>query len=162
MLILLMDVADTAQPDFLEKYGREGTILLLTAMAMLTLLFLVPRLLATRRESQQRQHLERMKALEIGHAPAHTDERSVYAGRAASLVPMVAICAAAAVTCFMSVYRPDYFFSISLVAWTVSGVVSLAAIMGGVALLGRLAQLQVGAPEEDEEEEEHGSSRNHP
>jgi hypothetical protein len=32
-------------------------------------------------------------------------------------------------------------FSVALAVWSVAGVVSLAAITGGVALLGRLAQL---------------------
>ena len=152
MNILLMDVPET--PDFLEKYSSSITILLLTFMGLGTLVYLVPRLLQSRRESQQRLHLERMKALDNGQTPPHIDERSVAAGRTAFLVPMVVICAAGAVTCFMSAYtRPDNLFSVALAAWSVAGVVSLAAIMGGVALMGRLAQLQSGLG--DEEEEEH-------
>ena len=43
-------------------------------------------------------------------------------------------------------------FSVTLAAWTVSGVISLAAITGGVALMGRLAQLS--SVEEQPEDEE--------
>jgi hypothetical protein len=152
MNILLMDVPES--PDFLEKYSSSITIILLTFMGLGTLLFLVPRMLQTRRETQHRLHLERMKALEIGQTPPHIDERSIAAGRTAFLVPMVVTCAAAAVTCFMAAYRPDNLFSVALAAWSVAGVVSLAGIMGGVALMGRLAQLQSGVDDEEEEEEE--------
>jgi hypothetical protein len=152
MNILLMDVAES--PDFLGKYSSSITILLITFMGLGTLLFLVPRMLHTRRETQQRLHLERMKALENGQTPPHIDERSIAAGRTASLVPMVVVCAAGAVTCFMAAYRPDNLFSVALAAWSVAGVVSLAAIMGGVALMGRLAQLQMGQDDEEQDEEE--------
>ena len=40
----------------------------------------------------------------------------------------------------------------------VAGVVSLAAVTGGVALMGRLASIQAGDDEEDEEEEPHEKS----
>jgi hypothetical protein len=157
MNILLMDVPESS--DFFDKYSSSLTILLLTAMGLITLLILVPRLLATRREAQQRHHLERMKALENGQTPPHIDERSVAAGRTASLVPMVVVCAAAAVTCFLAAYRPDYLFSVALAVWSVAGVVSLAAIMGGVALMGRLAQLQTGGEDEVEQEEEEATGQ---
>ncbi len=160
MNILLMDATET--PDFIEKYSSSITILLLTFMGLGTLLFLVPRMLHTRRETQLRLHLERMKALDNGQTPPHIDERSVAAGRTAFLVPMVVTCAAGAVTCFMAAYRPDNLFSVALAAWSVAGVVSLAAIMGGVALMGRLAQLQMGVDDEEEEEtqeEESASGR---
>jgi hypothetical protein len=152
MHILLMDAQEAT--GFFDKYSSSLTILLLTAMGLLTLLILAPRLLSSRRDAQQRHHLERMKALENGQTPPHIDERSVAAGRTASLVPMVVVCAAAAVTCFLAAYRPDYLFSVALAVWSVAGVVSLAAIMGGVALMGRLAQLQTRAEDESEEEEE--------
>jgi hypothetical protein len=157
MNILLMDAPET--PDFLEKYSSSITILLLTFMGLATLILLVPRMLNARRDSQQRLHLERMKALENGQTPPHTDERSVAAGRTAFLVPMVVTCAAGAVTCFMAAYKADQLFSISLAAWSVAGVISLAAIMGGVALMGRLAQLQVGLEDEEEEGQEEGEER---
>src|SRR5438045_1296503 len=155
MNILLLDAQETTE--FLKEYSSSLTILLVTAMGLLTLLILVPRLLHARRETQHRQHLERMKALEIGQTPPHIDERSVAAGRTAFLVPMVVICAAAAVTCFMAAYKAEYMFSVALAVWSVAGVVSLAAIMGGVALMGRLAQLQSGVEDEEEMEEERDS-----
>jgi hypothetical protein len=151
MQILLMDAQEAT--GFFDKYSSSLTILSLTAMGLITLLLLVPRLLSTRREAQQRHHLERMKALENGQTPPHIDERSVAAGRTASLVPMVVVCAAAAVTCFLVAYRPEYLFSVALAVWSVAGVVSLAAIMGGVALMGRLAQLQAGLEDEAEDEQ---------
>jgi hypothetical protein len=152
MNILLMDAQEAT--GFFDKYSSSLTILSITAMGLITLLILVPRLLSSRREAQQRHHLERMKALENGQTPPHIDERSVAAGRTASLVPMVVICAAGAVTCFLTAYHPDYLFSVALAVWSVAGVVSLAAIMGGVALMGRLAQLQAGFEDDAEDEQE--------
>jgi hypothetical protein len=150
MNILLMDAPEPA--GFLQTYSSSITILLLTFMGLGTLMYLVPRLLSARREAQQRAHLERMKALENGQTPPHIDERSVAAGRTAFLVPMVVICAAGAVTCFMAAYERDYLFSVAMAAWSVAGVVSLAAIMGGVALMGRLAQLQSGMDDEEQDD----------
>ena len=69
-----------------------------------------------------------------------------------ALVPMVVVCAAATVTCFLVAYKPDYLFAVSVAVWAVAGVVSLAAITGGVALMGRLAQLDAGLPDAEEEE----------
>ena len=42
-------------------------------------------------------------------------------------------------------------FSVTLVVWAVAGIVSLAAITGGVALLGRLAQLESDVEELEQE-----------
>jgi hypothetical protein len=67
---------------------------------------------------------------------------------------MVVVCAAGAVTCFLAAYRPEYLFSVALAVWSVAGVVSLAAIMGGVALMGRLAQLQAGLEDEADDDPE--------
>ena len=64
------------------------------------------------------------------------------------LVPMVVVCAAGTVTCFLVAYRSENLFAVALAVWSVAGVVSLAAITGGVALLGRLAQLHSGEEEE--------------
>ena len=64
------------------------------------------------------------------------------------LVPMVTVISGATVTCFLVAYRSDHVFSVALVVWAVAGIVSLAAITGGVALMGRLAQLDEGEPEE--------------
>src|SRR5262249_16841878 len=130
------------------------TILIVTGMGFLTLLLLVPRLLKARQQKLELQHAERMKALERGHLPPHADDRSIAAGRTASLVPMVVICAPGPVTCFLASYRPDNLFAFGLAAWSVSGAVSLAAITGGVALMGRLAQLNSGVEEEEETEQD--------
>jgi hypothetical protein len=70
-----------------------------------------------------------------------TDDRSRLAGRLAYLVPIVVIITAGAVTSFLAIYNSDQIFPVSLSVWVVAGVVSLAAITGGVALVGRLAHL---------------------
>jgi hypothetical protein len=85
-----------------------------------------------------------LAALEKGLNLTGPDERSRMAGRTALLVPMVSIISAGTVTCFLSAFKPDSVFSVTLAAWTVAGVVSLAAITGGVALMGRLAHLENG------------------
>lgn len=134
---------------FLENHSGELTILLLTVMILGALLVLVPQLLRAHHQTLQFQHIEHMKALEQGHSLPLRDEQSSAAGRTAALVPMVVVCAAGIVTCFLAAYKTDNFFAVILSVWSVAGVVSLAAITGGVALVGRLAQLQIG----DEEEE---------
>jgi hypothetical protein len=156
--ILLMQITGDSK-DFIERNIASLTILVITGMGFLTLLLLVPRLLRARQQKLELQHAERMKALDLGQVLPHPDENSIAAGRTASLVPMVVICATAAVTCFLAVYRPDNFFGVGLAAWSVSGAVSLAAITGGVALMGRLAQLHSGiGDEEDEEADEIGEA----
>jgi hypothetical protein len=62
---------------------------------------------------------------------------------------MVVICTAGTVTCFLVAYKSENMFAVALTSWTVSGVVSLAAITGGVALMGRLAQLHEEEPDEE-------------
>jgi hypothetical protein len=79
------------------------------------------------------------------------DERSLFAGRTAVLVPIVSVCTAGTVTCFLAAYKVENTFSVSLAVWSVAAIVSLAAITGCVALLGRLAQLQGGLEESEEE-----------
>jgi hypothetical protein len=134
---------------FLEKHSGELMILILSALVFGTLLVLVPQLLRAQRHYVDLDHEERMKALEQGQDLPPVDERSRYAGRTASLVPMVVVCAAGTVTCFLAGYRADSLFSVSLAIWSVTGVVSLAAITGGVALMGRLAQLSAGDVEDE-------------
>ena len=95
-------------------------------------------------------HTEHMKALEQGIYIPRADEPSRAAGRTAMLVPMVVIISAAVVTCFLVAYRSEQVFSVALATWSVAGLVSLAAITGGVALLGRLAQLQSGIEDMEE------------
>jgi hypothetical protein len=94
-----------------------------------------------------------MKSLEQGLPILRPDERSMSAGRIALLVPMVVIISAATVTCFLVAYQTvDHMFAVTLAVWCVAGVVGLAAITGGVALMGRLAQLGSEEHEPDEEE----------
>jgi hypothetical protein len=145
--------ADELPPkEFLELHSGMLTILILAAMILGTLLILVPQLLRVHQRSLDLQHEEQMRALEQGEVMPRADERSKYAGRLASLVPMVVTCAAGTVTCFLAAYNHENLFAVALAAWSVAGVVSLAAITGGVALLGRLAQLHAGIPEEEDEE----------
>ncbi len=145
---------DLPPKGFLELHSGELTILLLGAMVLVTLLILVPQLLRSQQRSNERLHEERMRALEQGEVMPRVDERSVYAGRTAALVPMVTVIAAGTVTCFLAATHYENLFSVALAVWSVAGVVSLAAITGGVALMGRIAQLHAGIPEEQEEDEE--------
>jgi hypothetical protein len=133
---------------FLEKHSGELMILILGALVLATLLIVVPQLLRHHHRSLEMQHAERMRTLEQGQSLPQHDDRSRLAGWTAFLVPMVVICAAGTVTVFLAAYRSESLFSVALVVWTVSGVASLAAITGGVALLGRLAQLHSGEEEE--------------
>lgn len=138
----------------IEKYSSEIVVLMLVAMVLGTLLVLIPQILRAHHRTREMQHEEYMRALEHGQRLPPLDERSRAAGRTASLVPMVVVCAAAIVTCFLVSFKSDHLFAVSLTVWCVTGVVSLAAITGGVALVGRLAQLSSG--DEDFETEEKG------
>jgi hypothetical protein len=133
----------------LDAHSGELLILILSVLVMGTLVVLVPRLLQAHQRALEMQHEERMRALEKGQTIPPIDERSRAAGRTAMLVPMVVIIAAATVTCFLVAYKPENLFSVALAVWCVAGVVSLAAITGGVALIGRLAQLSSGVEEEE-------------
>jgi hypothetical protein len=153
MLVLFAD-DPTVTKEFLEQHSGELTILVLAALILLTLLILAPQLLRAHQRALDLQHEERMRALEQGEVLPRNDERSAYAGRTAALVPMVTVCAAGTVTCFLAAYKYDNLFAVALAVWSVAGVVSLAAITGGVALMGRIAQLHSGQPEEQEDEDE--------
>lgn len=133
---------------FLEKHSGELMILVLSMLVLGTLLVLVPQLLRSHLRTLELQHAEYMKALEGGQRLPERDALSTAAGRTTVLVPMVVMCAAAIVTCFLSAYKTDSFFGIALTVWSVAGVVSLAAITGGVALMGRLAQPHTEEAEE--------------
>jgi hypothetical protein len=136
--------------EMLQQHSGEITILLLSTSVLVTLLILVPQLLRAQQHATELKHAENMRALEQGVPLPRIDERSVFAGRTALLVPMVSICTAGTVTSFLVAYRSEIIFAVSLAVWCVAGVVSLAAITGGVALLGRLAQLLSGVEEEEE------------
>lgn len=135
---------------FLEKHSGELVIVVLCLMLLGTLMVLVPQLLRAHMRKAEMLHQEHLKALESGAPVSAEDDRARVAGRMALLVPMVVLITAGTVTCFLAAYRQDQVFTISLAVWVVAGVVSLAAITGGVALIGRLAQLQTGNKDEVE------------
>ena len=145
-MLLAVDVDNLT---FVEQHSGALTMLVLSALVLGTLLILVPQLLRSHQRALEMQHLEHMKTLEQGLPVNAVDDRSKAAGRIAMLVPMVVICAAATVTCFLVAYQTSNIFSVSLAVWVVAGAVGLAAITGGVALMGRLAQLS-GQEEEEE------------
>jgi hypothetical protein len=134
---------------FIEAHSGELLILVLAAMMLVTLLILVPQLLRVRAKLREYQHIEIMRSLEKGHPLPPPDDRSWAAGRTASLVPMVTVITSGIVTCFLVSFKSEHIFSMSLAVWCVAGVISLAGITGGVALMGRLAQLSSGSPDED-------------
>lgn len=132
-----------------QRYSSEVIVLILTAMILGTLLVLVPKLLRHHQKAMELRHEENLKSLDKGFPLPPNDERSRAAGRTSSLVPMVTVCAAGTVTCFLVAYRSESLFAVSLAVWSVAGVVCLAAITGGVALMGRLAQLEESGEDED-------------
>jgi len=137
------------QKTFIENYSGGLLILSMFLILVVTLIILVPQLLRAHLRKSEMVHLEHLKAIENGSGAPAEDDRSRVAGRTAMLVPMVVIIAAGTVTCFLVAYRAENLFTVTLAVWVVAGVVSLAAITGGVALIARLAQLQT-----DEEEDE--------
>jgi hypothetical protein len=134
---------------FLETHSGEVMFLVLFLLVVGTLVILVPQLLRAHLRRAEMQHQEHMKALEQGQHLTQPDESTRAAGRTAMLVPMVVIISAGTVTCFLAAYRSDNLFTVAITAWSVAGVVSLAAITGGVALMGRLAQLHSGLRDEE-------------
>jgi len=152
MLIVLLADDTLDATSFLEKHSGEMTILILGTLILGTLMILVPQLLRHGQKTQEWIHAERMRSLEQGLPVQDEDVRSAAAGRSATLVPMVVVCAAGTVTCFLAGYRSENLFSVALAVWSVAGLISLACITGGVALMGRLAQLQQGDVEEPEED----------
>jgi hypothetical protein len=140
---------------FMELHSGAITILVLTCILLGTALILLPQILRAYQRAMEIQHAERMKALEQGLHVEAVDDRSRATGRMALVVPTVSIITAGMVTCFLVAYGSEHLFSVSLAVWCVGGVVSLAAITGGVALMGRLAQLASGDMEEEEEEIPH-------
>ena len=128
-------------------------ILILFALVIGALIVLVPQLLRSHLRKVEMEHAERLKSLEKGIPLTPPDDASQLAGRTALLVPMVVVISSSTVTCFLVAYRNEQIFAVSLAAWAVSGIVSLAAITGGVALLGRLAQLDAGVPDEEDGDE---------
>jgi hypothetical protein len=132
-----------------DQHSGEVLILILSVLVLGTLIYLVPRLLQAHQRALELQHEENIKARENGHTIAPPDERALAAGRTAMLVPMVVNISAGTVTCFLAAYKSEHLFAVSLAVWCVAGLVSLAAITGGVALIGRLAQLKSGLDDEE-------------
>lgn len=124
-------------------------VLFLAAMVMATLLVLVPKILRAQQSQQERQHAERLRSLEKDLPIPSDDNRARAAGRTASLVPIVTVIVAGTVTCFLVAYRSDSLLAVTISVWSVAGVVCLAAVTGGVALLGRLAQFAAGETEDE-------------
>jgi hypothetical protein len=139
---------------FLEKHSGELLIFVLAILLVATLLIVVPQLLRHQHRMNEMRHTEHLKAIEAGQSLPPLDVRSRMAGRTAALVPMVSVISAATVTSFLVAYRSEALFSVTVAVWAVAGLVGLAAVTGGVALLGRLAQLETGQADEEEEEQE--------
>lgn len=133
----------------MTSFRSEITILVLMLMVMATLIIIVPQLLRAHLHKAEMIHKEHMRTLENGHSVPVDDDRNRMAARLALLVPLVVMICAGTVTCFIVVKGSDEIFTVSLAVWVVAGVVSLAAITGGVALLGRLAHLDSEAEEEE-------------
>jgi hypothetical protein len=145
-----LPLAELTTDQFLEKHSGEVLIFVLSLVIAGVLLIVVPQLLRHSHKSNEMLHAEHLRALENGQPLPPYDVKGRAAGRTAALVPMVAMICAATVTGFLIAYRFESLFAVSLAVWIVSGLVSLAAVTGGVALLGRLAQLDHGLPEEDD------------
>jgi hypothetical protein len=148
MLFANQDAAET----YIQAHSGELMILVLFILVVASLIVLVPQLLRAHLRKAEMEHAEHLKALEHGLLLPSADEPSKAAGRTAMLVPMVTVISAATVTCFLVAYRSESVLSVALAVWSVAGIVSLAAITGGVALLGRLAQLQSGVEDLDDDQ----------
>jgi hypothetical protein len=140
--------------EFISAHSNEVVILSSLAIVVLTLLIALPQLLRANLRKAEWWHEERLRAIEKGIPLPPEDDRSRVAGRIALLVPMVVMISAGTVTSVMVVYKSEQVFAVALGVWVVAGVVSLAAITGGVALMGRIALLQAGQEDEEEEETE--------
>jgi len=139
--------------EFIKDHSGELVILTLACLVLLTLLFVLPQLLKANMRKLEMWHEERLRSIEKGFPLIPEDNRARLAGRTAMLVPMIVMISAATVTSFLVVYKSDNLFAVSLAIWVVAGIVSLAALTGGVALIGRLAQIEAGEKEEDEDEQ---------
>jgi hypothetical protein len=139
--------------EFIKTHSGELVILAMLLLILTTLLVVLPQLLRANLKKAEWWHEERLRSVEKGIPIPPDDDRSRTAGRIALLVPMVVMISAATVTSFLVVYKSEQLFAVALAVWVVAGVVSLAAITGGVALMGRIALLQAGDDEEAEEPE---------
>jgi hypothetical protein len=145
---------------FIKDHSGEIVILSLVLLVLLTLLISLPQLLRMNLRKAEMWHEQRMRALEKGLPLPPEDDRARMGGRTAVLVPIFTIVSTATVTSFLVVYKSETLFPVSLSIWVVAGVVSLAAITGGVALIGRLAAIQSGDADNAEEDPTEHSYRN--
>ena len=152
-----MEFNEAVLNNIIKEHSGELLIMTMLCAILITLLIVLPQLLRANLRKNELWHEERLKSLEKGLPLPLDDDRTRLAGRIAMLVPMVVMISAATVTSFLVVYKSENLFAASLSIWVVAGVVSLAAVTGGVALMGRLAAIQAGE-QEDEEEEPHESS----
>jgi hypothetical protein len=141
--------------NFIKDHSGEIVILALVLLVLVTLLISLPQLLRANLRKAEMWHEQRMQSLEKGLPLPPEDDRARMGGRTAVLVPIFTIVSTATVTSFLVVYKSEMLFPVALSIWIVAGVVSLAAITGGVALIGRLAALQTEEPEEQDEPTEH-------
>lgn len=146
--------------DLIKEHSGEFLFLGITCLVLLTLLIALPQLLRANLRKNEMQHLERLKSIEKGMPLPPEDDRARMMARTAMLVPMVVMISAGTVTSFLAVYKSENLFAVSLAIWVVAGAVSLAAITGGVALIGRLAQIQAGERDEEEDELPESTYRN--
>jgi hypothetical protein len=128
----------------LEKHSSELVILAIMGMVLAALIVIIPQVLRAHQKNLEFRNAERLKALDMGVPMPPIDDRARAGGRTAVLVPTVAVIAAGTVTCFLVAYRSENVLAVSIAVWSVAGVVSMAAITGGVALVGRLAQIESG------------------
>lgn len=140
--------------EFIKDHSGELLILTLAVLLLGTLLAVLPQLLRMNMRKNEMWHEERLKSIDRGLPLPPDDDRSRLAGRIALLVPMVVMISGATVTSFLVVYKTENLFAVSLGIWVVGGIVSLAAVTGGVALMGRLAQIQAGEIEDEDEDDE--------
>lgn len=147
-----MDPNEMMWTDIIKEYRSELMMLAILCLLVITLLIALPQLLRANMRKAEMLHLERLKSIEKGIPLPIDDDRSRLACRTAMLVPMMVMIAAATVTSFLVVYKSESLFPVALSVWVVAGVVSLTALTGGVALIGRLAHLQAGKEEEEEED----------
>ncbi len=138
--------------NIIDLHSKEITLIVLIVVVLATLMVLVPQLLRAHLRRLEMQHLEHLKSLENGMELPNVDDRARLAGRLSLLVPMVVMITAGTVTGFLAIYNSEQIFPVSLAVWVVAGVVSLAAITGGVALVSRLAHLDDEMLEEPEDE----------
>lgn len=155
---MVMSLSET----LLKEHSGEMLILALFLIVVITLFVIVPQLIRAHLQKVELLHQEHMKAMEKDLPLPSEDERARLAGRMALLVPMVVVITAGTVTCFLSANRTDSVFTVSLAVWVVAGLVGLAAITGGVALIGRLAHLDLIREDEGAEEPAHEDHPEHP